>query len=200
VQAPAIRIEPLPFAPPDLAAYDTVVVTSANGAELLLPGDVRALHGVRVAAIGPATVAALRGRGIVADVVPQEAVSESLLAALGDVEGRRVLVATAEGARDVLPDGLRARGARVDVLPLYRTVPEPVAADAVRGADLVTFTSSSTVTNLAAALDGGLGGLAAASIGPVTSATLRECGVEPAVEADPHDVGGLVDAVLRALA
>jgi len=87
------------------------------------------------------------------------------------------------------------------VLHLYRTVPEPVAADALRGADLVTFTSSSTVTNLATALgDVGLDGLAAASIGPVTSATLRECGVEPAVEADPHDVSGLVDAVLRALA
>jgi uroporphyrinogen III methyltransferase/synthase len=154
-----------------------------------------------VAAIGPATVAALRDRGIVADVVPAEAVSESLLAALGDVEGRRVLVATAEGARDVLPDGLRERGARVDVLHLYRAVPEPVAAEAVRGADLVTFTSSSTATNLAAALgEGGLDGLAAASIGPVTSATLRELGVEPRVEADPHDVGGLVDAVLRALA
>ncbi len=201
VQAPAIRIAPLPFDPPELAAYDTVVVTSANGAELLLPGDVRALHGVRVAAIGPATVAALRARGIVADVVPREAVSESLLEALGDVAGRRVLVATAEGAREVLPDGLRERGARVDVLHLYRTVPEPVAADAVRGADLVTFTSSSTVTNLAAALGaGGLDGLAAASIGPATSATLRECGVEPLVEADPHDVEGLVDAVLRALA
>jgi uroporphyrinogen III methyltransferase / synthase len=201
VQAPAIRIEPLPFDPPDLAAYDTVVVTSANGAELLLPGDVRALHGVRVAAIGPATVAALRARGIVADVVPQESVSESLLEALGDVAGRRVLVAAAEGARQVLPEGLRERGARVDVLHLYRTVPEPVAADALRGADLVTFTSSSTVTNLAAALGArGLDGLAAASIGPVTSATLREFGVEPAVEADPHDVGGLVDAVLRALA
>ncbi|HEX5556279.1 MAG TPA: uroporphyrinogen-III C-methyltransferase [Gaiellales bacterium] len=201
VQAPAIRIEPLPFAPPDLAAYDIVVVTSGNGVDLLLPGDVRALHGAWVAAIGPATVAALRARGIVADVVPPEAVSESLLAALGDVGGRRVLVATAEGAREVLPDGLRERGARVDVLPLYRTVQEPVSADAVRGADLVTFTSSSTVTNLVAALgDGGLDDLAAASIGPVTSATLRECGVEPLVEADPHDVEGLVDAVLRALA
>jgi uroporphyrinogen III methyltransferase/synthase len=200
VQAPAIRIEPLPFDRPDLAAYDVVCMTSANGVELLLPGDVRALHGVRVAAIGPATVAALRARGIVADVVPEEAVSESLLAAVGDVAGKRVLVATAQGARDVLPDGLRERGAAVDVLHLYRTVPEPVAADALRGADLVTFTSSSTVTNLATALgDGGLDGLAAASIGPVTSATLRECGVEPAVEADPHDVGGLVDAVLRAL-
>ena len=164
VQAPAIRIEPLPFDPPDLAAYDTVCVTSANGVERLL-GDVRALYGVRVAAIGPATVAALRARGIVADVVPGEAVSESLLRALGDVEGRRILVATAEGARDVLPDGLREGGARVDVLHLYRTAPEPVAADAVRSANLVTFTSSSTVTNLAAALgDGGLGGLAAASI------------------------------------
>jgi uroporphyrinogen III methyltransferase / synthase len=201
VQAPAIRIQPLPFDPPDLAAYDTVCVTSANGVERLLPGDVRALHGVRVAAIGPATVAALRARGIVADVVPGEAVSESLLRALGDVQGRRILVATAEGARDVLPDGLREGGARVDVLHLYRTAPQPVAADGVRSADLVTFTSSSTVTNLAAALgDGGLGGLAAASIGPVTSATLRECGVEPVVEADPHDVGGLVAAVLRALA
>ena len=199
-QAPAIRIDPLPFDPPDLAAYDVACVTSANGAELLLPGDVRALHGVRVAAIGPATVAALRARGIVPDVVPEEAVSESLLHALGDVAGQRVLVATAEGARDVLPDGLRERGAAVDVVHLYRTVPEPVAADDVRGSDLVTFTSSSTVTNLAAALgDGGLDGLAAASIGPVTSATLREHGVEPAVEADPHDVGGLVDAVLRAL-
>jgi uroporphyrinogen III methyltransferase / synthase len=201
VQAPTIRIEPLPFSAPDLAAYGTVVVTSANGVELLLPGDVRELHGVRVAAIGPATVAALRARGIAADVVPEEAVSESLLAALGDVAGQRVLVATAEGARDVLPEGLRERGARVDVVPLYRTVPEPVAPEAVRGADLVTFTSSSTVTSLAAALGhGGLDGLAAASIGPVTSATLRECGVEPVVEADPHDVGGLVDAVLRALA
>jgi uroporphyrinogen III methyltransferase / synthase len=200
VQAPAIRIEPLPFDPPDLATYEIVVMTSGNGVDLLLPGDVRPLHGARVAAIGPATVAALRARGIVADVVPPEAVSESLLAALGPVEGLRVLVATAEGARDVLPDGLRERGARVDVLHLYRTVPEPVAVDAVRGADLVTFTSSSTVTHLAAALGaGGLDGLPAASIGPVTSATLRECGVEPLVEADPHDVGGLIDAVLRAL-
>jgi uroporphyrinogen III methyltransferase/synthase len=201
VQAPAIRVEPLPFPPPDLAAYDTLVVTSANGVELLLPGDVRSLHGVRVAAIGPATAQALRGRGIVPDVVPAEAVSEALLAALGDVGGRRVLVATAQGARDVLPDGLRERGAQVDVLHLYRTVPEPVEAEAVRSADLVTFTSSSTVESLAAALgDAALDGLCAASIGPVTSAALRAHGVEPAAEADPHTVDGLVAAVARLLA
>jgi uroporphyrinogen III methyltransferase / synthase len=201
VQAPAIRIEPLPFDPPALESYETVVVTSANGVDLLLPADVRGLHGVRVAAIGPATAQALRGRGIVADVVPAEAVSESLLAALGEVGGQRVLVATAEGARDVLPDGLRGRGARVDVVHLYRTVPEPVDAETVRSADLVTFTSSSTVQSLAAALgDGALGGLRAASIGPVTSAALREHGVEPLAEADPHTVEGLVAAVERLLA
>ncbi len=200
VQAPTIRIEPLAFEAPDLAAYDMLVVTSANGAELLLPGDVRALHGVTVAAIGPATAAALAARGVVPDLVPAEAVSEALLAALGDVAGRRVLVATAAGARAVLSDGLRAGGAEVDVLHLYRTVPEPVDAGVVRGADLVTFTSSSTVSGLAAALgDGGLAGLRALSIGPVTSATLREHGVEPVGEADPHSVDGLVTAVERLL-
>jgi uroporphyrinogen-III synthase len=162
---------------------------------------VRALHGVAVAAIGPATARALGARGIVADVVPAEAVSEGLLEALGDVGGRRVLIATAAGARDVLPDGLRERGAEVDVLHVYRTAPEDVDAAAVRSADLVTFTSSSTVANLAAAMGAaGLDGVAAASIGPITSAALRERGVEPVVEADPHDVDGLVAAVTRALA
>jgi len=161
---------------------------------------VRSLHGVTVAAIGPATARALRDRGVVPDVVPAEAVSESLLAALGDVAGRRVLVATAQGARDVLPDGLREGGAEVDVVHLYRTVPEPVDAEAVRSADLITFTSSSTVASLAAVLgDGALNGLRAASIGPVTSAALREHGIEPAVEADPHTVDGLVAAVERLL-
>src|SRR5205814_487348 len=150
----------LPFDPPDLAAYDVVVLTSRNGVELLLPPDTRALHGVVVAAIGSATAGALRERGIVADVVPAQAVSESLLEALGDVAGRSVLVATAEGARDVLPDGLWERGARVDVMHLYRTVPEPVAAETVHAAAAVTFTSSSTVEHLAAAL-GGLDGLTA---------------------------------------
>jgi uroporphyrinogen-III synthase len=121
--------------------------------------------------------------------------------ALGDVQGRRVLVATAEGARTALPDGLRNAGAEVDVLHLYRTVREPVDAGAVLAADLVTFTSSSTVANLLDALDGtAAGSLRAVSIGPVTTASLRERGIEPVAEADPHDVDGLVEAVLRACA
>jgi uroporphyrinogen III methyltransferase/synthase len=199
VEAPAISIEPLAFEPPDLSSYDIVCLTSANGAERLLSGDVRALHGVTVAAVGRATAAAATARGIVADVVAEQAVQESLLDALGDVAGRRVLVATAEGARPVLTDGLRQRGAEVDVLHLYRTRREPVDADAVLTADLITFTSSSTVTNVLEALAGrDLSALRAISIGPVTSGTLREHGVEPLIEADPHDVDGLVAAVLRA--
>jgi uroporphyrinogen III methyltransferase/synthase len=199
VEAPVIRIEPLPFDPPDMASFDVLVLTSANGVERVLPADVRALAGVTVAAIGAATSEALAARGIVADVVPERAVGEALLEELGDVSGKRVLVAAAEGARDVVPEGLAAGGAEVTVLRTYRTVPEPVDAAEVLAADLVTFTSSSTVANLIAALDGaGISRLRAVSIGPVTSASLREAGIEPVAEADPHDVSGLVRAVVEA--
>jgi uroporphyrinogen III methyltransferase/synthase len=199
IEAPAIRIEALPFDPPDLLSFDVLVLTSANGVERILPADVRVLAGVTVAVIGSATAEALAARGIVADVVPQRAVGEALLDELADVSGRRILVAAAEGARDVLPEGLAARGAEVTVLRTYRTVPEPVAPDAVLDADLVTFTSSSTVANLVQAMEGrDLSGLKAVSIGPVTSASLRDAGIEPVAEADPHDVSGLVEAVLAA--
>jgi uroporphyrinogen III methyltransferase/synthase len=199
IEAPAIRIEPLSFEPPEIGRYDVLVLTSANGVERVLPADVRELAGVTVAAIGTATADALAARGIVADVVPARAVGEGLLAELGNVSGKRILLAAAEGARDVLPDGLAAGGADVTVIRTYRTVPEPVDADAVVAADLITFTSSSTVTNLVAAMSGrDLSGLRAVSIGPVTSASLREAGIEPVAEADPHDVTGLVRAVLEA--
>jgi uroporphyrinogen III methyltransferase/synthase len=199
LEAPAIAIEPLPFEPPDLSRVDVLVLTSANGVERILPADARSLAGVTVAAIGSATADALQARGIVPDVVPGRAVGEALLEALGDVAGRRVLVAVAEGAREVVPEGLAAGGAEVTVLRTYRTVPEPVDADAVLTCDLVTFTSSSTVTNLVAAMEGrDLSGLRAVSIGPVTSASLRDAGIEPVAEADPHDVAGLVEAVLDA--
>jgi uroporphyrinogen III methyltransferase/synthase len=214
IEAPAIRIEPRPA--PDVDArvarvgeYSLVCVTSPNGAALLMDAlerggrDARALAGVTVAAIGPGTAAELRRRGIAADVVPERSVAEALVEALRDVaiEGRRVLVARASEARDVLPDALAERGAQVDVLPLYDTVAEPLADDALNaaaGADYVTFTSSSTVRFFMNGIDGHFpSGARVVSIGPVTSATAREHGLEVHVEAERHDVDGVVQALVE---
>jgi uroporphyrinogen III methyltransferase/synthase len=123
--------------------------------------------------------------------------------ALGDVpvEGRRVLVARASEARDVLPEALAERGALVDVLPLYDTVAEPLpdaARRAAADADYVTFTSSSTVRYFMGGIDGDFPPRArVVSIGPVTTATAREHGLEVHVEAEQHDVDGVVDALVQ---
>ncbi|MEA2419945.1 MAG: uroporphyrinogen methyltransferase / synthase [Thermoleophilaceae bacterium] len=204
VEAPAIRIEPLEVEAPPPA--DLLCLTSPNGVHLYfqaLADDARSLAGTRIAAIGPGTAAALREHGIDADIVPERFVAEGLLEALADepVEGKRVLIARAEEARDTLPDGLRERGALVEVVSLYRTLAEPLteaAREALAAASYVTFTSSSTVRYLLEALGSGPAALASArlaSIGPVTSATLREHGLDPHVEAERHDIDGLVDAL-----
>lgn len=207
VQAPAIRIVPLDGPALSVAGYDLVCVTSPNGSRLLFERlaagglDARALAGARVAAIGPGTAAALRAHGVIADVVPERFVAEGLVEALADVPVTRALVARAAEARDVLPDALRERGAEVDVVALYETVAEPLdqaALEAVAGADYVTFTSSSTVRFLFSSA-GDLGSRLRGrlvSIGPVTSETLREHGLEPDVEATRHDIDGLVDALV----
>ena len=152
--------------------------------------DARALAGATVAAIGPGTARALAKHGIAADIVPERFVAEALVEALAgvEVEGKRVLVARAAEARDVLPDALRERGAEVDVVALYETVREEPGADAVeaaQSADYVTFTSSSTVTNLTAALGDRFPTAARiVSIGPVTSDTARAAGLSVDVEAE----------------
>jgi uroporphyrinogen-III synthase len=176
------------------------VVTSPNGAQRLLDAvpDARAFGSAKVAAIGPGTAAALAAGRIVADLVPEQFVAEGLLDALPDGPGR-VLLARAAVARDVLPDGLRARGWEVDVVEAYRTVPAAVTDEqraAVRGADLITFTSSSTVDHSLAAF--GADGLppVVACIGPITAATARDAGLAVDVEASVHTVEGLVAAVL----
>ncbi|HEX4804427.1 MAG TPA: uroporphyrinogen-III C-methyltransferase [Conexibacter sp.] len=193
----------------DPSGYDLICLTSPNGVRLFFDRladagrDARALHGARVAAIGPATARALRAHGVLADVLPDRAIAESLVEALGEQPVKRALIARARVARDVLPDALRARGAEVDVLELYETVAEPLSAaqrEAIRSADYVTFTSASTVTNLLGALgdDGAaaLNGARLASIGPVTSDALRAHGLDPAFEADPHDIDGLLAALV----
>jgi uroporphyrinogen III methyltransferase/synthase len=158
--------------------------------------------GTAVAAIGPGTARVLAEHGVAADVVPERFVAEALVEALApvEVEGRRVLVARAAEARDVLPDALRERGAEVDVVSLYETIreePAPAAVEAAQEADYVTFTSSSTVTNLTAALGERFPARARiVSIGPITSEAARAAGLEVDVEAERHDIDGLITALL----
>jgi uroporphyrinogen III methyltransferase / synthase len=206
VETPAIRIVPLAGDAPDLTRYDLLCLTSPNGVRLLFDRlaaagqDARAFAGVRIAAIGPGTARALAEHGITADVVPEKFVAEGLIEALKDVPVSRALIARAAEARDVLPDALRERGAEVDVLALYETVAEKLSEDelaAVAAADYVTFTSSSTVRFFLDAAGARLQtSTRLVSIGPVTSETLRERGLAPHVEADRHDIDGLVDALL----
>lgn len=188
-----------------MASYDWVVLTSANGARRLLAvlPDARALGGVKVAAIGSGTAAALAAGNIRADLVPERFVAESLVEGFpaAPVTGGRVLLARAEVAREVVPDGLRALGWQVHVVDAYRTTaPEITAAErqAVAAADIVTFTSSSTVEQFVAAF--GPDGVppVVASIGPVTSATARRLGLTVEVEAGVHTVDGLVGALVTA--
>ena len=213
VEAPAIRIEPRRLGGELLAAvarireYALVCLTSANGVRLLFDAldatgaDARALAGATVAAIGPGTAAELEQHGVRADVVPERFVAEGLVEELGGLplQGRRVLIARAAGARSVLPDALRGRGADVDDVALYDTVPEPLAdgqRERLARATYATFTSSSTVRFFTEA-GGELPPTARlVSIGPITSETARELGLTVHVEAERHDIDGLVEALL----
>jgi uroporphyrinogen III methyltransferase / synthase len=207
LQAPVIRVQALPGPPLDPSPYDLICLTSPNGVEAMFERlaeagrDARSLAGARVAAIGPGTARALAGHGVIADVVPERFVAEALVEALADVPVSRALVARAREARDVLPEALRERGAEVDVLALYETLAEPLAPQALdlaRGADYITFTSSSTVRFFLDAASGAplSPGTRIVSIGPVTSQALREHGLEPRIEAARHDIAGVIDAVL----
>ena len=214
MQAPAIGVRELPGPPLDPSPYDLVCVTSANGVAGLFarlgaadpPRDARSLAGARIAAIGPGTAEALMAHGIRADVVPERSVAEGLVEALaqelGERPARRALIARAARGRDVLPEALRERGVEVDVLELYETVaetPAPAVLEEALAADYITFTSASTVRFFLEAA-GGPGRLSPrarlVSIGPVTSETMREAGLEPHVEAARHDIDGLVEALL----
>jgi len=218
IELPTIRIEP----PSDLRAfaelvqdahaYDWIVFTSPNGVTAFfdlfykLYDDAREIGGVRIAAIGPATAQRIKDFHLKVDLQPEEFVAESIVREfrkLGGVENLRILLARAEKARDLLPKELSALGAIVDEGFAYRTVPETRDDSGARrrlleeGADLITFTSSSTVENFLALGLPWPEGMQVASIGPVTSATARDHGLEVAIEARRHDISGLVDAVRK---
>jgi uroporphyrinogen III methyltransferase/synthase len=193
-----------------VAGYRWVVFTSANAVHRFVPlvRDARSFAGASIAATGPGTAEALARYGLVADLVPERFVAEALVEALGSpatpgrlAEGRRVLLPRAAVGRDALPDGLRAAGWEVDVVEAYRTVAAtPSAAElaAVASADVVTFTSSSTVTNFVALVGADRLPPIVACIGPVTAATARDLGIEVQVIPEEHTIAGLVDAVVAA--
>ncbi len=215
VQAPAISIRDPADGGVALAGaverladgeYGWVVLTSPNGAHRLLQAiegsgrDVRTFGGVRIAAIGPGTAEGLTGARLVPDLMGRRFVAESLVEAFPDAGpgGGRVLIPRAAVARDVLPDGLAAKGWSVDVVEAYRTEAAPLddaARAAIADAEIVTFTSSSTVTNFLAAAGRQAVPPVVAAIGPVTAATAREHGLSVDVEADVHTIDGLVDAL-----
>ncbi|HKJ01643.1 MAG TPA: uroporphyrinogen-III C-methyltransferase [Longimicrobiales bacterium] len=217
VLEPAIRIT----GPPDPAAvdgaldaldrYDWLVFSSANGVDAFLGRllerghDVRALGGVRLAAMGSGTADRLARYHLRADLVPDEFVAEALAEALlNGPGGRRFLLVRADRGRDVLSRALRAGGAQVDEVPAYGSEdvrePDPGVAAALEAGDInwIAVTSSAVARSLARLYGSGLAQARIASIGPIASETLRGLGREPAVQAEPHTTSGLVEAILRA--
>lgn len=220
VEVPVLEITPPEsYAPLDdalrhLDRFDWLILTSTNTLRevsarcALLTVNPVNLERLSVAAVGRATAEAARQFGFRVAVVPEAQVAEGLVAALGErVRGKRVLLPRAAVARDLIPDALREAGAEVDVVDAYRNVlpeaaPEQLRSAIAKGIDAATFTSSSSVAHLAeaariAGIPFPVAAVPAVSIGPITSGTLRDLGWEPAVEANPSDVPGLIAALVR---
>ena len=219
VEIPTIEIrppdswEPLDAAIRRLEDFDYLLVTSANGvrnflARLAVMGrDVRALRELTIGAIGPATAAEFTRASVKVDLLPAEYVAEGLLAALGDrdLRGKAFLIPRARVAREVVPRVLEERGAHVEVVEAYQTLipeisPEKLTRLLTPPPDAITFTSSSTATNFARLvgenrLTEDLRGVVIASIGPITSQTLRQLGLAVTLEAQESTVAGLVRAL-----
>jgi len=206
--------KPLDAALKKLNQYDWLILTSVNGVEALanrmkkLRINPAAFHRLKVAAIGPATRKQIEALGLKVAVVPRRYIAESVVESLrGKVEGNRVLLARAKVARDVIPRELRKMGAKVDVVEAYETVVptsssmhlRAVIKDAKRSPDLVCFTSSSTVRNFVLLLRGQEvpRHTKFASIGPVTSSTLRELGLPVHMEAREYTIPGLIQAIVK---
>jgi uroporphyrinogen-III synthase len=221
IEVPTIEIHsagslaPLDHALIKIDHYDTLILTSMNGVEVLferynrLGLPIEDMQHLLVVAIGPATAAAIQSEGLGVSIVPEKYVAESVIEALRGklLKESRVLLVRAKVARDVLPEELRKAGAKVDVVEAYETrVPEGAAEKLRRlfsspetKPDVVTFTSSSTATNFLQLLGEqareALAGVCVASIGPVTSATLEKAGFSPTVEAKEYTMPGLVEAI-----
>ncbi len=227
IRAPR-SFKPLDAALKRIGEYDWLILTSANGVDAVaarlkrLKIKPQILGSVQVAAIGPSTREAAEKFGLAVAIVPKQYVAESVIESLrGKVEGKHVLLARARVARDVIPRELRKMGARVDVVEAYETVLPAASRRKLRALmsdprgrpNVITFTSSSTVRNFVALLGGRgprsaslragpphtrLQGIQFASIGPITSATLRELGVPVHIEAHEFTIPGLIQAIVSA--
>lgn len=219
VEIPFIEIRPpkswraLDSALKKLGSYDWLILTSVNGVDTLfermkkLKIPKRTLAKLQVAAIGPATRAALEKRGRKVTLTPSQYVAESVVEGLhGQVSGKRVLLVRARVARDVIPRELASAGAKVDVVAAYETVLpagsreklRKLLQDPSRRPNVVAFTSSSTVRNFVKMASGmALDGIRFVSIGPVTSATMRESGLRVDAEAREYTMSGIVGAVVN---
>lgn len=211
---PPRSVKPLDAALKNAAQYDWLILTSVNGVEALwsrmksLRLTKKHLGHLKIAAIGPATRKAIEQRGLKVQVMPKEYVAESIVESLLRlVKGKRVLLARAKVARDVIPTELRRLGARVDVVEAYETiVPKSSRArlqsllrNPNRCPHVITFTSSSTARNFLALAGkrARLEDVRLASIGPVTSATLRQLGLRADLEAKEFTIPGLVKKILE---
>ena len=217
IELPTIEIQPLEDyteldkALKNACKYDWAIFSSANAVDIVfdrmdaLGLDARTLHGVRIAAIGPATMRRLRERGVIADFMPASFVAESAVTELEaqGLDSKRVLLPQAEIARDVLQQGLVDMGASVDAIAVYRTVTPKNTAERLQGIladgiDIATFTSSSTVANLVELLDSDTRALKDATIaciGPITAERAVELGINVDIVASTHTINGLVEAV-----
>ncbi len=215
-EMPMIKIEPAPNKREFYETvayshgYDWIIFTSPNGVDAFfrvffeIYHDARDIGGARIAAIGPATAARVSAFRLQVDIQPEKYVAEEIIKALEketSIENLKILLPRAEGARDVLAEELARLGAIVDDVPAYRTVPAGADDEGVRrfreeGADLVTFTSSSTAENFHAIKLPAHPGVRHASIGPVTSSTMRALGLAVDMEAAVHDIPGLVAAIV----
>jgi uroporphyrinogen-III synthase len=212
---PPASYDPLDQALRHLYGYDWLILTSANTVRAVTERAAALKLSLRdpgphVAAIGQATAEAARHAGLHVTLTPENYVAESLASALATrIHGKHILLARAAIARDIIPDALRKSGATVNAVDAYQNAIPAAAPEQLRSAlasriDAATFTSSSSATHLAevaraAAIAFPFPGVKAISIGPVTSASLRELHWEPDTEANPHDIPGLIAAVVQAL-
>ena len=223
LETPTIDIKPpenwdeLDRAARGVSSYDWIIFTSPNGVRFFFERmrnagfDTRKLAAAKIASIGPATSEELQNHGINPDYQPLKYVSESIFQGLKDIEnldGKKILMPRSELARENLADFLRDNGALVDDIPAYRNVPADFDVDSFKSliadgkVDAITFTSSSTVDFFVERMSGefinrNIRNINAASIGPITSETLKTHGIQPVIEADEFTIPGLVKKILE---